>query len=422
MANDTLDLKISIEQPAAWSRRLTITVPASRVEQERKAAVQRLAKKARIPGFRQGKVPAAVMEKRWGPAIQQDAIEKLVGEAYREAIAREGLQPITQGSIDRIDYSDGSDLTFDVAVEIRPELDLQRLGGFEVERDHPTIGTQQLDEVLDRLRGEQAVWRPLTPEETPLNGDLATVEITPRDDATEAEPGKARRYEIVLGEGQAVPAIEDAIRTLRPGESNEFTVSLPENAEDSASPLKAHKIFIEMVEAKRPELPTLDDEFAKALGDFGSLDVLRERVRTDLEAEAERESERSVRARLIGAIAEANPFEVPDSMIDRYVEQMMPPREGADPQRVAELQQQARPMAAQALKRMLIVERVAELESLRATPDEVDARVANIAERLGRAVAEVRAQLQKSGRLAEIEDEVTEEKVFGYLKSLSTIK
>ncbi len=422
MANDTAELKVSMEKPGAWARRLTITVPAERVERERKAAVQRLAKSVRLPGFRKGKVPTQVMEKRWGPAIEQEAIEKLVGEAYQEAIRQEGLEPISQGAIDSIDYQSGSDLTFNVELEVRPELELERLGGFEVKRQRGEVSDAQVDQVIQRLRDEQAVWQPLPEGEIPLVGDMVTVELTPQDDATDAAANQARTYEIVLGEEQAVPQIEEAIRTLRPGDENTFTLDLPENASDPASPTKPHTVHIRMTEAKRAERPEVDDAFAASLGDFESVAILRERVRTDLEAEAGREAERNVRGQLIARIVEANPFEVPNTMIDRYLEQVLPGRDAADAERVAEMRQQARPVAEQALRRMLVIERIATMEGLHATSDEVDARIASVAERMGRPAPEVRKQLQQSGRLAELEEEVTENKVFDYLTSLSTIQ
>ena len=177
-----------------------------------------------------------------------------------------------------------------------------------------------------------------------------------------------------------------------------------------------------MIEVEEPLLPELDDEFARSLGDFESLDQLRERIRADLGREAERESERRLRAELLTQVIAANPFDVPDAMVSQYLEAMLPARPGnAEDPRMADLRREARPAAEEALKRILVIERVAELEGLHAQPGELEARVEEIAERLGRPAPEVTAQLRKNGRLDELEREITEEKVFGYLKSLSTI-
>jgi trigger factor len=421
MTTEAPELKVSVEKPATWSRRLTITVPKERIAREKKDAVQRLAKRVKLPGFRQGRVPAGVMEKKFGQAIEQEAIEKIVSDAYRQALESENLQPITQGSIENFNYEPGADLTFNVELDVRPEIELERIGGFAVMREQSPVTDDQIDEVLQRLREENAVWQ-AKEGDTPAAGDMATVEITPLDAETGAEPSKPRRYQIVIGEGQAVPAVEDAIRTLKPGEAAEFEVDLPENAEDPASPTKPHRMHISMIEVKAPEYAELDDEFAKGLGDFDDLAALRARIREDMEQEAAREAERGVRMQLIQNVIEANPFEVPDSMVRGYLERAMPTQEGADAARLDEARQQLWPAAEQALKRTMVVDRIAEMEALRATPAELDARIDAMAERMGRPRGEVIGQLRKSGRLDELEHEITEEKVFGYLRSLSEIQ
>ncbi|HSJ06857.1 MAG TPA: trigger factor [Longimicrobiales bacterium] len=421
MATEAAELKVNVEKPAAWARRLTITVPAARVDREKHEAVQRLSKRVRLPGFRQGRVPKAVMEKKFGPAIEQEAVEKVIGDAYRQALESEGLQPITQGAIDNIEYEPGTDLTFMVDLEVRPEIELERVGGFAVVHEQPAVGDAQVDEVLQRLREQNAVWVGRE-DEAPTAGDMVSVEITPLDDATSAEPSKPRQYEIVIGEGQALPAVEDAIRTLKPGEAAEFDVELPADADDPAGGTRPHRMHIRTLEVKAPQLPDLDDEFAKTLGDYADVDALRSRIRDDLGQEAEREAERGVRMQLMQQIIEHNAFDLPDSMVTAYLERMMPSREGADEERLGEARAQLRPAAEHALKRMVVMERIAEMEALHATQAEVDARLDEIAERTGRPRGEIVGQLRKAGRLEEIEQEITEEKVFRYLKSLSDVQ
>jgi trigger factor len=421
MAIEAPDLTVTVEKPAAWARRLTITVPAERVALEKKHAVERLSRRVKLPGFRQGRVPAAVMERKFGPAIEQEAVEKVIGDAYRQALESEGLQPISQGSVDNVSYEPGSDLKFDVELEVRPEVELQRLGGFTVVREQTPVGDQQVDEVLLRLREENAAWR--TKEEgTPVAGDMATVEITPLDAQTSAEPSKPRQYQIVIGEGQAVPAVEDAIITLKAGEESDFDVAIPENAEDPAGPTKPHRMHIRVLEVKAPEYPTLDDEFAKGLGEFESLTDLRSRIAEDLGRETERDAERGVRMQLMQQVIEANPFEVPQGMVRNYLAQIMPAREGTDEERMEEMRMQMWPAAEAALKRSIVMDRVAELEGLRATAGELEARIDEMAQRMGRPRGEVVGQLRKANRLDELEQEVTEQKVFDYLKSISDIQ
>lgn len=421
MAAQPSNLKIDVEEPRTTARRLRITVPADRIERERESVAERVARGVQLPGFRKGKVPAHVLRQRFGATIERETVERIVDEAYREAVQEKGFEPVGEASVDNVDYSPGEDLTFDVEFEVQPEIGLDRVGGFKIEVEKPTVDEEEVDRVLERLRDEQAVWRPVE-EGRPEPGDRVLVRMHPvtEDEAEEAEP---REYQIVLGKDQAIPDVEEAIRTLGPGEAGEFTIQIPREGEPPESgETEAHRVRIHLDEVHRAELPELDDEFAQDLGDFEDLDELRARIRQDLESEAASESERAVRTQLIERIAEANPFDVPDAMVERYLDQLLQGQEGADAEQLAQARQSARPMAERAIKRMLIVDRLAEEHGLRATEDELDVRVEEIARANDRPVGQIWAQLQKSGRLRALEDEMTEAKVFEYLKSQSTIE
>jgi len=412
MAQETSNLKIAIEEPRTWARRLTITVPAERVERERGEVTRRLAQRLKLPGFRKGKIPAHVLERRYGPAIDSETVERVVGNAYREALRAEGLEPITQGSVEEVEYKPGSDLTFRVAFEIKPQIQLERLGGFQLVRERPEVRDEDVDRMIERLRAEHAVWRPIE-DAAPENGDAVEVELTELD---RPEP-KPERYRLVLGQGQAVPEVEALIRGLKPGEEAEGVVPVT-----SDGTTRDETVRVRLLAVRRPELPAVDDEWARSLGDFEDLATLRARIKEDLQRDADAAAERELRRQLIDRIVEANPFEVPDAMVEQYLDSILQPREGADAQRIAEVREAARPAAEQAIRRTLVLDRVAKMEGLEATPAEVDARVEEIASRVGRPVEEVRRQLSRSGRLNALADEITEEKVFEYLKSLSTVE
>jgi trigger factor len=410
------DLKVDIEQPRDWSRRLTITVPAERVQEERRQIASQFAKRIRLPGFRTGKVPSSVVEKQYGPSIDQQTIERVVNSAYQEALQENRFSPISQASVENVDYEPGADLTFNVEFEVRPELELERLGGFTVSEPSTAVDESDVDTVLNRLREQNASWTALE-EGRPEAGDRVQVEITPLH--TDEEEPDPRRYQVVVGSGEILDDIDAAIRTLEAGEEGEFTVQLPESEEE---PEEEHRIRLKLLSAEHPELPELDDAFAKEAGDFDSLEALRSRIRDDLGEEARREADRAVRHGLIQQVLEANPFEAPPSLVDQYLDTLIQAPEDADPSDVAGAKQQARPAAEQAVRRLLAIERIADQENLHATRDDVDGRVAEIAVQNDMDEAEVRRQLSQSGRLQALASDLMETRVFEYLKSLSTIK
>ncbi|HUG42238.1 MAG TPA: trigger factor [Longimicrobiales bacterium] len=412
-------MKVDVEKPRDWSRRLIITVPAERVEQERRQVASQIAKRLRVPGFRKGKVPASVVQKQYGQDIEAQTVERMINTAYRDALRQEGFDPISQASVEDVHYHAGEELRFKVEFEVRPEPPLERLGGFSVKRPPARVGDEEVDRVIRRLREEKATWSQLEGGK-PGEGDRSKVEITPLTGEGGERP-EPRQYDVVLGAGEILEEIDRAIRTLEPGEEGDFTITLPAAAGESEGE-KDHRIHVRLLGAERAELPEADDAFAKGVGEFESIDALRSRVREDLGAEAEREADRDVRRQLVGQILEANPFEAPPSLVDQYLDGLLQAPKDADPGEVAHAKEQARPAAEYAVRRMLVIERVAQLESLHATEQDVDARVQEIAADNDMDVAEVRRQLVQSGRLQALASDLTERRVFDYLKSLSTIE
>jgi trigger factor len=418
VSQTTTNLQISVEETAAWSRKLVITVPEGRVKSERAKVAKQLSKRVRIPGFRKGKVPLAHLESRFAAEIDRQTQQKLIDTAFSEAVKAKELEPISAPRVAKVSYDADSELTFEVAFDIRPEVKLGRVGGFRLSRPEVTVGDDETDAQLAMLRQQQALWKPVNRK--PAAGDSVEVTITPLEGETsEAE---SQPYRFSLGEGRAIPDVEAAIMTLDPESAAEFTITFPEDFEDEEQQGKSRRLRIELRQVLEQELPTLDDEFARSLGDLEDLEALREAVAKDLLHHKEQEVEAKLDHEIVESIMQANPFDVPDSMIERYVDALIgPPPEDADPDLVDQAREQARPAAEWGIRRTLIIQRVAEDEGLEATKEDVQERLQALAKRMGRQVGEVRARMAKSGELRDLERRITEEKVFEYLKEQSEI-
>ncbi len=417
MTIETSKIQVHLEGADGCRRRVSVKVPASVVDAEREEIARSLATRMKLPGFRKGQVPAGMVEKRYGPTLRRETLDRVIGTAYRVALERESLQPISEGEVDDVEYEAGSDLSFTASFEVRPEVELSRLGGFRVERPPLDVGEEEVEKVLERLREQESVWTPVEAG-TPEDGDTVSVEIVRLEEGEEGEPTP---YEFVLGRDEAIPDVEHAIRTLEPGESGEFTVAFPDDFPDEERRGEEQRLRIELHSRKAMELPELDDDFARTVGDFEDLADLTEKVREDLEKEAREQQESAVRGQLLANLLEANPFDVPDAMVERYMASVFGDTEGVDPGKLEEARQEFRPEARRAVQRVLVVERIAETQNLAATEDEVDARIEEIAERSGASASEVYARLQKAGRLESLEREITERKVFEFLKEKSEI-
>lgn len=419
MAIDPSTLRIEMEEQEAWNRRLTVTVPASTVETERNKIIQKLGGRLKLPGFRKGKIPREVVEKRFGPAVDQDMLDKVIGEAYRMALQAQEVQPISEGQVDDVKYKPSEDLTFSISFDVQPVIDLERLGGFAVKRPKLQVAPEDVERVLDRIRDQNGVWKPLE-EGAPQDGNLVTLQI---QRLMEGEPeGEARPYEIVLGDGEAIPEVEDAIRTLAVGETGDFTVTFPEDFSDESRRGEKEHLRIHLEARKEKELPELTDEFATSLGGFDSAEDLRTRVKEDLAREAENQAESVVKGQLMEQLLQANPFDVPRSMVERYMESVLGDTSKLSPEMVAQTRESLRPEAEKTVKRILLIDRVAELQGLRATDDELDDRVQEIAEKNDMKPGQVYSNLQKSGNLEGLEREITEKKVWDFLYGESTVE
>jgi len=419
MTLDASLLQISVQEHERWRRSMSVTVPASIVQEEERKAAAQLASRARLKGFRKGRVPTKVIESRFGGALRQEALDKLIGAAYREALAAEQLRPISEGEIEDVKYEPESDLTFAIAFDVEPVFDIERLGGFAVERSTEPVTDEQVEAVLSRVQEQNGVWQPLE-EGTPEDKDLVSVKVTRLDD--ENEPAdEGRDYDFVIGQGDAIPDIENGIKALEPGSSGDFDVTFPEEFPDEARRGDTERLRIELTSRRKMDLPELDDELAKQVGDFETFDELKSKVRGDMEKEATQQADAAVRGRLLDMLIEANTFEVPASMVGRYSEGIIGDAQGLPEEKVEEFREQIRPEAERAVKRILVIERIAQTQNLNATEDDLDTRIEEIAAANNTDAAKVYAELQKSGRLEQLERELTEQAVFEFLMEQSEI-
>jgi trigger factor len=410
--------QITIEKTAedSASKSLRVTVPVDRVREAEAKALKYYVQRARLPGFRQGKAPAAVVRKRFGDAIRQSVLEEVIREGWETARSAESLKPITEPSIQNLKFEEGSPIEFDLLVEVRPELALERTGGFKLERRVAAVPDSAVDEQLARLQEQKAAWIPIDGAK-PSPGQMVRVEVAPLD---EAGAGAAQPYDLVLGQNQAIPELEERIMTLLPGESTDSEVRFPDDHPDESRRGQTRRVRVTLHDVKRQELPALDDAFAREIGDFEHLEALRAAVRHDLELEASREADAQVRQSLVQQIVEANNIQAPESLVHRlmhgYAEMYRVP-----PEQMAQFEQQFHEVAAAQVRRDLVLDAVVEAQQLQATESELDQRVAELAAARGVPAGELYGNLQKAKRLPELERAITEEKAFAWLLQQSTL-
>jgi trigger factor len=411
--------QITVEKTAEDSatKSLHVTVPVDRVREAEARALKYYAKRARLPGFRPGKAPDTVVRKRFGDAIRQTVLEEVIRESWETAKTTESLKPITDPSIRNLKFEEGSAIEFELHVEVRPELKLERIGGFRLERRTAPVTDSAVEEQLARIQEHKAAWIPVEGTR-PTPGQMVRVEVAPMENGV---PGPTQPHDLVLGDNQAIPELEERIMTLLPGETTEADVRFPDDHPDESRRGQTRRVRITLHEVKRQELPPLDDALAREAGDFESLDALRNAVRQDLEREAGREADSEVRRNLIGQLVDANRVEAPHSLVHRllhgYAEMYKVPED-----QMGGFEQQFHPIAEAQVKRDLALDALVEEHGLRATESEMDERINAMAATRGVPAGQVYASLHKANRLQELERSITEEKAFDFLLQQSTVE
>lgn len=412
-------MNIAIESKKAdgAERHLQVTIPADAVNDAKKVAARKLASKVSIPGFRPGKAPVGMVMKRFADAVRSEAIEALVQEAYKEVLDREQLKVAAQPHIHDLKFEEGGPVSFDLHIELRPEVKLENSQGFKVSRTQRVVTDDTVRDQIEHIRDQRATWAPV--DGKPMEGDEITALLATSEDGGEIPEG--REYRLVLGGGQAIAGIEEVIMELTPGTTAERPVKWPDDFPDEAQRSRTKTVRVELKEVKRKLLPDLDDAFAREVGDFDSIDDLRRTVREDMEESAKRESDAEVRQKLLDEIIGANPFDVPPSwvaqIVQGYAEAYKIPEE--EHERFA---QGFRPTAERQVRRDMVIDAISDAETLKASESEIDDKITSMAEKRGVNPGQLYASLQKAQRLNELERGITEDKVFKWLFERNTIE
>src|SRR5947209_11602929 len=410
-----IQVRKTAEEPGATS--LAVTVPLEQVQEAEERATSTYQQRARLPGFRRGKAPPALVRKHFADDIRQETLQQLIRASWKVALEQETLRPIADPHIHNLKWEAGTPVTFELHVEVKPDVKLERLGKFHLTRTVAPVTDEQVAAQLNELREQKAPWTPVAGEK-PNPKDLVHVTIAAREGAQVKDP---QPYQLVLGEGRAIPEVEEQIMGMLPGETVDAMVRFPPDFPEEAKRGQTRDIRLTLQEVKRQHLPELDDAFAREVGDFESLDALRQAVRADLEKEAQREADAQLRRDLIEQIVQANRVAAPRPLVERAV-YVYAQAYGIPEDRWPDFAQEFRPVAEAQVRRDLILDWVVEHHGLRATEAELEQRLQGIATRRGPPGSGVRASLEEAKRLRDLERGLTEEKVFAFLLSQSTVE
>lgn len=418
-------MKVEVTDSGAWRRTLEIEVPREDVDARLKEAYKSYSKSLNLPGFRKGKIPVSVVKARFGPAILDEVIAKTEEEFYREASEEKGLHPVSQATIEESSFEDGEPLRFKASVDVKPEIEIEKYKGLKVVRPVFKIEDDYVDNQLQGMREQNATEKQV--DRAAALGDVIQADYIGLDeDGNELPDRKQDDSTFLIGGPNANHDLDNQLVGITVGETRDVHYTHKHDTPDGETHEHEVRFRVTAKEIRERELPELDDEFAKDVGPFESIEDLRQRILDDIQGQADGASRSRLVENIVDELIAQNEFEVPESMVnaylDNFIEQMKRERQTDEVENEEEVRENARPGALRGVKRYLILEQIAEKENVEVTEADLDKHLETMSERHNVDGSRIRQILGRSGQLERIKSDLLDEKVFDFLIEQSKVE
>jgi trigger factor len=440
-------------------REVEVEVPADVVSREVESLLKRYTKVAKVPGFRPGKVPPSVVKRQFGEGLQQEAVENVVNRVMPDELQKRKLAPISQPRITDMHAHEGEPLRFKAVFEVMPEFEVSDYTGLAPEQPEITVTDEEVEEALKNVQQQQATYNAIEEDRPLRDGDFAQVSLegTPhpveadaaqtnteapaenadqpqavagtqnKDQAKPTEqPVKVDDVMIELGNPNTVKEFTDNIRGLKPGESTTFDVQYPQDYSDERLAGRTFTYAVTVKGIKSKSVPELNDDFAKELGEFATLDDVRQRIREGMLQERQHKAEHEAKDKIIDALLSRADFPVPNVLIDQAINHrldrglralMAQGMKEDDIRRMdfKRLRDGQRDAAERDVRVALLLDRIAEKENIDVDDNEINAQVMELAKQHHQPFEQVREGLLREGGLGRIRDTLREQKTMDFL-------
>jgi len=430
-------------------REIAIEIPAEIVSGELASFVSRYQKMARVPGFRRGKTPASLVRRRFADELKQEVVESLVPKYFREEVQKRGMAPISQPRITDFHFEEGEPLRFKAVFEVMPDIEVSGYNDLKAEKGDVSVTDDEVERELQTLRENQATYNSIEEDRGLADGDYAQVSFTGtpieeqqsglidpsgrpipsgQQDAkpTGSQPVHMDDVLVDIGGANTVPEFNENLRGAKAGEERTFRITYPEDAQDKRLAGKTLEYKVQIKGIKKKQIPELNDDFAKELGEFKSIDELRTRIREQLESQKRHEIEHTAKDKLVEELINRNTFPVPESLVDQQVTSRLErgfralAAQGMRPEDMRKmdfgrLRAAQRSAAVREVKASLILEKIADKENIAASDADLDVEVERVAQQSRQPVEAVRKKLTDDGTLERMRERIRNEKTLDFL-------
>ncbi len=424
-------MNVTVEEISSINKKINIEIPLEQVTKEVESFYQQVGKQAKIKGFRPGKIPRGILERHFKDYVKSEVIQKLIQETYPAALSEKDLHPVSPPVIDPGELESGKPFQYSATVEVKPEIKIDGYIGLNIEGKKESAKEEEVEERLKGLQNLHAQLKTV-PELRPVqSGDHVIIDYEARMDNKPLEEGKAVDFTVEVGGGRFIPALEEKMIGLKPEEEREIEVPFPEDYGYKKWAGKTVSFFVKVKEIKEKVLPSLDDEFAKDLGDYASLEDLKAKLKEEIEKEKELILDRQLKDQMIEQLIQANSFEIPESMVVEQAKALVSDTKlRLASQGVAlknlnipeeKLQEDYREVAQKRVRTYLILEKIATQEGITVTDEETDERLQSISERTHQKFDVVKRYYEKNGLIPELKTGILTDKTLNFLLEKANI-
>jgi len=418
-------MKASVEEISSIKKKISIEIPEDQIAKEVDSFYKDLGKKAKIKGFRPGKVPRNILERYFKDYVKTEVVQKLIQDTYPQALSEADLQPVSPPTIDPGEFEHGKPFQYSVVIEVKPDIKLEGYTGLKIEGKKEEVKDEEIGERLKAIQNLHANLKTISETRPIQAGDYVIIDYEASMDGKPLEGGKAIDFTVEVGSGQFIPAFEEKLIGLKPEEESEVVVSFPEDYGYQKWAGKTVSFHVKIKEVKEKILPSLDDEFAKDLGDYSSFDEFKTKLRGDIEKEKELTLERQLKDQMVDQLLAANPFEVPESLVEEQTKALVSDTklrlaaQGMELKNLGlteeKLQGDYKTTAEKQVRTFLILEKIAGLEGISVTDEEADERLREISERMHQKFDVVKRYYEKNGLLPEVKTGIIRDKTLNFL-------
>ncbi|MCU1299628.1 MAG: trigger factor [Acidobacteriaceae bacterium] len=422
--NDT-DTKNEATATNDTRREIAVEVPADEVARETEKLIAKYQKLARIPGFRKGHVPASIIKQRFSQDIQNDVVDSLVPRYFQKETQSQGLIPVSQPRVTDLHVHDNEPLKFKASFDVMPEIKVEGYKELRAEKPDTSVSDEEVEQSLKDLQEQRATFT--TIEGTTLSdGDFAQASVDGKPQDGEGQPVHMDDVLIEIGGKNTMPEFTDNLRGASAGDERSFEVNYPEDSADKRLAGKKFNYTAKVQSIKQKTLPELNDDFAKSLGEFASLDEVRTRIREGMEQERKHKAEHESKDKLVAELVKRNEFEIPESLVDRQVDVRLErgfralvaqgmKQEDIKKMDFARLRAGQRDQAVQEVKASLLLEKIADGQKIEVADEEIDREIEALASQSKQTPEEIRARLTRDGALDRIRNRIRTEKTLDFL-------